>query len=134
MTRQNEHNSKWETALEEGLVWACIAFVASWVIFIILCFLDSSCGIELDLIKRLFNPVGVMTDYLSLKGIISRDNWPGGMLVCYAAPLMVMGFIAGALRGFYFGSSVMSEKRGCLLTSFYVVLAALAGVSLILVF
>lgn len=134
MACKGDCSSKREAALMEGLVWACIAFILSWVIFIVLCLLDSSCGVELNLIKTLFYPVGVMTDYLSVKGILSRDNWPGGMLLCYVAPWMVIGFIIGALRGFCFGASGLSVNRGCLLTSFYVVLAVLAVVILILVF
>ena len=127
-------NNTWETALEEGLLWACIAFASSWAVFFGLAFLDETLGREFGLIKTLFSPVGVMTDYLRVKGFISPDNWPGGLLVCYAAPWMMIGFVLGTFRGYFFKPSALSEKRGCLLTSFYVVIAVLMGVGLILVF
>jgi len=129
MTYQSEDNSKWETALGEGLVWACIAFTVGWVVFFV-----ALCLVDAETLRILFLPSVLFSDYLISKDILSNENMMGSVLITLVAPLVVIGFITGAFRGFYCGASAMCEKRGCLLTSFFVLLATLAGVILILVF
>jgi len=134
MSDQTEHKSTWKTVIAEGLVWACVAFSVSWFVFYILCFMDmTSDRDESNILQGLFYPVIVMTDYLRSRDIISRDNWPGGMLVCYATPWMISGFIFGVCRSVLFKPSAMSKQSGCLVTSAIVVLLALLGVVLIFI-
>ena len=125
-------NNTWETALEEGLLWACIAFASSLAVFFSLAFLDETLGF--GLLRGFFAPSNALCDYLILKGILSNENFLGALLIAFAGPWMVIGFILGAFKGCFFKPSALSEKRGCLLTSFYLVIAVLIGVGLILVF
>lgn len=125
-------NSKWETALEEGLLWACIAFASSLAVFFLLAILDETLGF--GLLRGFFAPSIALCDHLILKGILSNENFLGALLIAFAAPWMIIGFVLGALRGCFCKPSALSEKRGCLLMSFYVVIAVLIGVALILVF
>lgn len=129
MAYQNENNSKWGTAFKEGLVWACIAFIGSWgVFFVVLCLFGR------ETLRILFAPSIAISDYLILKDILSNENMLGSVLIALVVPWMIIGFIAGALRGFFFRPSAMSEKDGCLKASFYVVLAVLIGVALIFIY
>lgn len=134
MACQSEYNSKWETALGEGLVWACIAFTASLVLFLIIAGLSEACGVEILFLPYLYYPSYIIAEYLIARQILCNENVFGFLLIAVSAPWMIIGFIFGMGRGFFFRPSSMSEKDGCLKTSFYVVLAALVGVVLILVF
>lgn len=131
MSYQIKYDIRWETALKEGLVWACIACFASWVIFLILCCLNAACGVELLLVGYLYYPAKIIADYLCSRRILSNENVMGFLLIAVSAPWMITGFMFGACRGFFFRPSSMSEKDGCLKASFYIVLATIIGVVLI---
>jgi len=134
MAGQGENNSKWENALNEGLLWACIASFASMVIFLLLLVLSETCGIEIFILSCLFYPAKIIPEYLIARQILCNENVFGFFLIGISAPWMVIGLILGMVRGYFFKPSAMSERDGCLKASFYVVLAVLAGVALIFIY
>jgi hypothetical protein len=134
MSYQTDNTSKWETAFGEGLVWACIAFPASLVIFLMLWWLSQAFDLEIYILSCLFYPAKIISEYLIARQILCNENIFGYLLIAVSAPWMVIGFIFGACRGFFFKPSAMAERDGCLKTSFYVVLAAIIGVVLIFVY
>lgn len=128
MSDRINNSTVWKTVIAEGLVWACIAFVASWIFFFLGSVIQEACGYGCDILRHLFYPVNATTKYLISKGIISSDNWPGGLLVGYALPWMIVGFLFGALRAKSSRVSAMARKPGCLVISAVVIVTALIAV------
>jgi hypothetical protein len=134
MAGQSEDNSKWENALNEGLLWACIASFASLVIFLILCWLNEISGVDILFLSYLFYPARIISEYLIARQILCNENVFGFFLIGISAPWMIIGLILGMVRGYFFRPSALSERDGCLKASFYFVLAVIAGVALIFIY
>ena len=126
------NNIVWRTVIAEALVWACIAFAASWIVFFLGSVIQEACGYGCDILRWLFYPVSATTKYLVSKRIISSDNWPGGLLVGYAIPWMIVGFLFGAYRAKSSRVSAMARRPGCLIMSAVVITTALVAVALLL--
>ena len=125
MSNQYEKKTVLRAAIAEAVVWACIAFSASWVVFFIGSIIQESAGYKCEILRVLFYPVDATTKCLISKNIISSENWPGGLLIGCAIPWMIAGFLFGFYRGASSRPSAMSEKPGCLMASAVVILMAL---------
>lgn len=134
MSTQIGRRMEWRALLAEGLVWACMAFTGCWIVFFLASLIQESSGFNCSILKGLFSPIGTAMKYLVSKGVISSENWPGGLLVCWATPWMIIGFLLGIYRGYVCGYSTMAGKSGCLLMSAVVVLTALIAVVFLFVF
>ena len=118
MAGQSENNSKWKTALKEGLLWACIASFASLVIYLIILALSETCDFEIYILSCLYYPAKIIAEYLIARQILCNENVFGFFLIGISAPWMIAGLLLGMVRGYFCSPSAMSEKDGCLKASF----------------